>query len=84
MLSGVPGNLYYRDILEKLVCSVENRNCMLWECYKCPGPDALKEYFMQILVENDVDNGEEINYKQWMHTDRTTLVTMTSTVKDFV
>ena len=32
----IPGKLHYSDLLEKNVCSVENRECMLLLCDNCP------------------------------------------------
>ena len=38
----------------------------------CPGKEALSDYLSQLFSDNDIDDEDTINYKQWVHTDRTT------------
>ena len=57
---------------------------MLRECKKCPGPEKLKTFIYSLYDEEDIDDSDEVNYKQWVHTDRTMLETITSTVGEFL
>ena len=82
--ASIPENISYKDILEKLVCSVENRDCMLHLCENCPGKDALEDYLSEIFANNDYDTDDTIVYKQWVHTDRTSLVQLTASVQEFI
>lgn len=83
MLASFPqsGNmkLSYHDLLQQLVCSVENSICMLHRCEACPGSSALKE-FLESKVSDEVDT---VKYKQWESTDRTTLIDHVATVDEY-
>ena len=84
LAAAVPGNNNYRDLLEKTVCQVENRNCMLHYCDSCPGKEGLNEYLLQVFSACDVDAEDNINFKQWVHTDRTTLVSQQLPMNEFI
>ena len=43
--AAIPGSHDYKELLEKIVCSVSNRECMLHMCESCPGKVALEQYF---------------------------------------
>ncbi|KAG1681434.1 hypothetical protein GQR58_011827 [Nymphon striatum] len=45
-------------------------------CDACPGTEALKEFLEELFNENEMDDDDNVEYKQWMHTDRTQLVTV--------
>ena len=36
MLNALPHEINYKELLEKLECNIENRNCMLINCNDCP------------------------------------------------
>ena len=68
----------------KVVCNIDNRNCMLHLCDDCPGKEALSEYLLELFSDNDVDDDDMIRYKQWVHIDRTTLVSIQQLLPDSV
>ncbi|XP_033095661.1 uncharacterized protein LOC117100179 [Anneissia japonica] len=74
LLTVSPDKCDYKDYLSKLVCNTENRNCMLQCCENCP----------DLFSANEVDMDDNVTYKQWMHTDRTALVTLTTSVHDYI
>ena len=84
LLAALPFNIYYRDLLSKVVCDLQNRDCMLHACEKCPGKEALQEYIKNQLDTLEIDHDDTIKYKQWVHIDRTTLTTLESTIKDLL
>ena len=47
----------------------------------CPGVAKLKEHLTTLLDENDM---EQITYKQWIATDRSTLETFCAPAEEFV
>jgi len=71
----------YKDMMKLLVCSTENRDCMIRQCSECPSSDILKDHLFNIIGEYD---DTEITYKQWITTDRSTLAQMTTPVQEFV
>ena len=66
------------------VCTVEDRNCMFYLCTECPVKTELSSTLMTIFDSNDFDFDSTISYKQWVSTDRTTVVTLESTMNEFI
>ena len=66
------------------VCAIEDRNCMFHLCTECPDKTELSSTLMTIFDSNDFDFDSTISYKQWVSTDRTTIVTLESTVNEFI
>ena len=66
--------------MEKCVCSLTNRKCMMHLCNECPGEIGVKEFIETIEHLVDV---EEVKYKQWVTVDRCTLLEKTEDFKDF-
>jgi len=64
-----------------MVCSTENKMCMIHRCPNCPGMAAVKEY-LQGAIESDL--GEDIMFQQWQGTDRAMLVSQAATVEEFI
>lgn len=62
----------YHDLMDKMVCSVESKECMLHRCNSCPGKDGLMLYLQQLT--DAADDSDLVHYKQWESTDRTTMV----------
>ena len=73
MLAAWQINDYYKELICKMVCAIESKDCMLDHCEKCPGPEGLKEFLVDAFVNNDPD--DIIDFKQWIHTDRDMLDT---------
>ena len=84
LASVIPNITDYKDLLAQMVCDVTRRDCMMHSCDACPGKTALNEYLMKIFTENNVDTDDSICYKQWLHTDRTTLVDLHLPLADFL
>lgn len=65
-------------LMSKIVCSTSSMMCMLHRCDNCPGKENLKAFLEECIgLDTDVavDPEEAVTYAQWVHTDRTTLVT---------
>ena len=71
----------YHHCLAKTMCNPPHPRCYLGECDACPGIEALKE---ELLTHFDETDAEQIIYKQWVSTDRSTLETFCSPFQDFV
>ena len=82
--SALPGKYTYQDVLLFMVCSLENRNCMMHLCNKCRGSEVFKKNLEQIFEEHDLDLDDVFIVKQWMHTDRTKLMDLQFSVSEFI
>ncbi|XP_060780327.1 uncharacterized protein LOC132888272 [Neoarius graeffei] len=82
--SVIPEITDYKELLSKMVCSTENRECMLHYCDNCPGKDGLVTYLTELFATNDIEPEDIITYKQWVLTDRTALVTLQLPVSEFI
>ena len=71
----------YHHWLAKIMCNPPHPRCYLGECDACPEVEMLKEELFTHFDEIDI---EQIVYKQWVSTDRSTLETFCSPVKKFV
>lgn len=58
-----------------MVCSEDNRNCMLRVCNTYPSFKVVEEFLMSKFEE--FDSEERVEVKQWMTTNRTDLVMQT-------
>ena len=65
----MPVKTDYKDLIKIIICSIENRNCMLHECDTCPPVSVLTEYINDIFVNNNYVD-DIITFKQWRITDR--------------
>ena len=43
----------YKSLISKLVCSLDNANCMTHRCEKCPGNENLLNYLMETFEGKD-------------------------------
>ena len=71
----------YHHCLAKTLWNPPHPRCYLGECDICPGIETLREELLTCFDETDV---EQIVYKQWVSTDRSTLETFCSPYEDFV
>lgn len=76
-------NLGYSDLMQKTVCSIDSEQCMMRRCKECPGEENLINFLNSLKEETDEEN-QDIEYKQWVTTDRTTLVTIKESISDFI
>lgn len=56
----------YTELLQKLVCNLENEECMLHRCSQCPDEYELRNFLMELESLQDCEN---VVSKQWMQTD---------------
>lgn len=68
-------------MLEKLVCSIENEECILHRCSQCPEENELRNYLLELEYLQDAEN---IIFKQWIQTDRPSLDTVIKTANEFI
>ena len=71
----------YHHCLAKIMCNPPHPRCYLGECDVCLGIETLKE---ELLTHFDETGVEQIVYKQWVSTDRSTLETYCSPFQEFV
>ena len=71
----------YHHCLAMIMCNPPHPKCYLGECDACPGIEKLKQELVTHFDKNDVD---QIVYKQWVSTDRSTLETYLSPAEEFV
>ena len=71
----------YKDLLEKLVCSTDNKECMLGRCEKCPNKQELMDYLFNLFGDFD---DHMIYYVQWVHTDKATHSKMVADTPTFI
>ena len=85
MLAAVDGlKLDLVQVMELVVCSTTQKKCILMKCPTCPGKEGAVVSLLNHLHELDMDDDDYIIYKQWVHTDRTLLITCETTVSQFV
>ena len=53
-------------------------------CNSCPGTDKLRDFLMELFSEEDYDPDDTVTYKQWVDTDRTTLISVEHEVHEFI
>ena len=66
LTAAIPGNFDYKELLSKLICDSNSRDCMLHHCDLCPGLEKLGEHIKDMFTEADLDNDDIVNFKQWM------------------
>ena len=72
---------HYGHALAMTMCNPALPSCHLGECLVCPGKEPLKDMLTKCFEENDVD---EVEFKQWVSTDRSKLETMVQPIDDFI
>ena len=71
----------YHDCLSRVMCTPPLPECYLDECESCPGIVPLRDELLTVLDESDID---QVIYKQWVSTDRSTLETHCASADEFV
>ena len=72
----------YKDLLAKLVCSTENKKCMLGRCDNCPDKEELSNHLHNFF--GDYAEDFQITYTQWDTTVKATLSTRMVDVPSFI
>ena len=98
MLSAVKLDKVCQELIEMMVCSCENKVCMINRCEKCPGIHQLENYLETKLmnsiddefvgfddIEATEDEEEEIvTFKEWVSTDCADFITQTMPLSEFI
>ncbi|ESO10181.1 hypothetical protein HELRODRAFT_168053 [Helobdella robusta] len=85
MLESVPLNHCYKFWLEKLVCNINSRECMLHRCEECPGKLSVENNLRAIFEEAVISIDNTISFYQWFHDDnRSSLISVQDTVDSFI
>ncbi|ESO09924.1 hypothetical protein HELRODRAFT_167749 [Helobdella robusta] len=85
MLESVPLNHCYKFWLEKLVCNINSRECMLHRCEECPGKLSVENNLRAIFEEAGISIDNTISFYQWSHDDnRSSLISVQDTVDSFI
>ena len=72
----------YKELIQYLVCNINNKDCMLRHCEKCPPKENLKKFLYEKFEEWDPE--DEISYSSWVSTDRTQQVKFTVSLEEYV
>ena len=79
----------YHELLERLVCDRNSKECMIHCCESCPGVNAVKKFSEGELMKAD-DDGQvddhddvEIPFQQWTTSDRVELISCTLPLDEF-
>jgi hypothetical protein len=72
MIGGAKLNIDYKELLDLLVCDINNYNCMMSLCKECPG----KETALEMLKESEEEMPDNVTFKQWVTTDRAEMLTL--------
>lgn len=79
MIDGAKLNVNYKDLLDVLVCDINNYSCMMSLCKECPDIGIIFEMFKdfeELLPDN-------LEFKQWVTTDRAEMVTIIKNQDEF-
>lgn len=71
MLLSSPIPLDYKVLMGTTVCELESKECMLHRCDKCPGKEGVTAYMANAFSKLDPE--QQIEFKQWIFTDRATI-----------
>lgn len=81
MLQSLTKELDITDCMKAAVCDISSEKCMMSRCSSCPGIEGIENLLCSL---EELDLLEEITYKQWVSTDRCTLLTVTEHVDTFI
>ena len=80
----------YQDLMSLVVCSTEDKMCMIHRCAKCPGRSALTQHLNTIFnldseSDSEVDDDEvQVSFQKWEATDRAKILTCMLPVSEFI
>lgn len=84
LIEKIPSVNHYKEVIQEMVCNQNNSACMLRKCDRCPGREAVERMLTNLFDENEYDSDDRLTYSQWTTTDRSTIVTHSNTVTEFV
>ena len=79
-LQAIDRNLKCSELMCEGVCSLENENCMMHDCQHCPGIENIKNRLKSLIDDSII----EIEYMQWITTDRCSLKRIIEPIDDFL
>ena len=65
------------ELLQPLVCSLTNEECMMGVCRECPKPEAINRFF------DELEEEDSVSFYQWTTTDRSEMVLHTQDLEEF-
>ena len=74
----IDDGLDYKFLMSNLVCSLENEICMIERCNECPIEEELEQNLF------DKIDSDSLRYQQWVHTDRTHMMTCEDSLHDYI
>jgi hypothetical protein len=78
MLQSLARDSSISSLMELAVCSMSSKDCMFHNCEKCPGKEKIEDHLQPYITT------DELEFKQWVSTDRCTLVTMKRFADEFM
>ena len=67
LIEALSSDVTHKDLLAKLVCSTESKECMLGRCKDCPEDEQLRNFLYEFFGNYDEDH--QIFYTQWITTE---------------
>lgn len=61
-LAATGTKLNYREVISSSVCFIDNKNCMLHKCNRCPGKEGIREFLLSHSSSNETT---KIKYTNW-------------------
>ena len=60
LVDAIDWDYTYKDLIQKVVCNPENKDCRMHRCASCPGTAALEKFVSDELSHPDMD--ENMHY----------------------
>ena len=82
LASKIPELLEYKDLLKRIVCNTNLRNCMLRRCDHCPTMNSLRTYLLELFNMHEIEN---LLCYQWQKDKNFyTMMQLNSTIEEFL
>ena len=78
MLSAIKGSANKNMLMDLAVCSIENRDCMMRNCPKCPGMKPVRNEILNLVGDKDF-----VVYWQWQTVDRAEMKVFETPIEEF-
>ena len=77
LLRATGTSISYKNFISKIVCNIENKECMYGLCKSCPNEETIEEHINSLFPESneDEDFEDEFEFNEWTSTDRAELIT---------
>ena len=83
LLSQIGAN--YKELTKFPVCDIDSEECMVQHCPNCPKSTELFQHKLYEILENEgYAENDTIKFQEWTTTDRSTMVSQTEYVYDYV